>query len=201
MEAEYRLFSGSRVGGELPKQYRHVRGQPVLRHGYAALSAHPDISAVYVVIGEGQDSLALESLKGLPAPHFVTGSITRRESVQRGLSAIVSGGGAKRVLIHDAARPFLSTAVIDSLLEALNDVSGAVPALPVVDSLARGNGTLSDTVEREGLWRIQTPQAFHFDVIIAAHENWSGGEPSDDARMVMADDHEVRIVAGDERLA
>lgn len=193
--------SGSRVGGELPKQYRHVRGQPVLRHSYAALSAHPDISAVYVVIGEGQDSLALESLKGLPAPHLVTGGITRRESVQRGLSAIVSGGGAKRVLIHDAARPFLSTAVIDNLLEALNDVSGAVPALPVVDSLARGIGMLSSTVERDGLWRIQTPQAFHFDVIIAAHENWSGGEPSDDARMVMADDHEVRIVAGDERLA
>jgi 2-C-methyl-D-erythritol 4-phosphate cytidylyltransferase/2-C-methyl-D-erythritol 2,4-cyclodiphosphate synthase len=193
--------SGSRVGGELPKQYRLVRGQPMVRHSYATLSAHPEISDVYVAIGDGQDGLALDSLCGLPAPHLVTGGASRRESVQRGLDAIVGDGGAERVLIHDAARPFLSATVIDALLAALNETTGAVPALPVVDSLARGDGTLSDTVEREGLWRIQTPQAFHFDVIYAAHESWRGGEPSDDARMAMADGHDVRIVAGDERLA
>jgi 2-C-methyl-D-erythritol 4-phosphate cytidylyltransferase/2-C-methyl-D-erythritol 2,4-cyclodiphosphate synthase len=193
--------SGSRVGGELPKQYRLVRGQPMVRHSYATLSAHPEISDVYVAIGDDQDGLALDSLRGLPAPHLVTGGASRRESVQRGLDAIVGDGGAERVLIHDAARPFLSATVIDALLAALNETTGAVPALPVVDSLARGDGTLSDTVEREGLWRIQTPQAFHFDVIYAAHESWRGGEPSDDARMAMADGRDVRIVAGDERLA
>jgi 2-C-methyl-D-erythritol 4-phosphate cytidylyltransferase / 2-C-methyl-D-erythritol 2,4-cyclodiphosphate synthase len=83
----------------------------------------------------------------------------------------------------------------------LDIVPGAVPALAVVDSLARGNEALTSTVERENLWRIQTPQAFHFDAIYKAHREWTGSEPSDDARMLMALGQEVRVVAGDERLA
>ncbi|MEP7350391.1 MAG: bifunctional 2-C-methyl-D-erythritol 4-phosphate cytidylyltransferase/2-C-methyl-D-erythritol 2,4-cyclodiphosphate synthase [Sphingorhabdus sp.] len=193
--------AGSRAGGDVPKQYRAVRGQPMLRHSYAALSAHSNVSAVYVAIGEGQDMLARESLAGLPAPHLVTGGNTRRESVRSGLASIALDGGADRVLIHDAARPFLPESVIEALLSALHEAPGAVPALPVVDSLARGDGALSSTVVREGLWRIQTPQAFHFDAIHAAHQNWTGEEPSDDARMIMANGQEVRIVPGDERLA
>jgi 2-C-methyl-D-erythritol 4-phosphate cytidylyltransferase/2-C-methyl-D-erythritol 2,4-cyclodiphosphate synthase len=193
--------SGSRAGGELPKQFRPVRGQAMLRHSYMALSAHAAIDQVYVAIGKGQEELALASLVNLPAPHLLTGGTTRRESVRTGLQAIATNGGAAHVLIHDAARPFLSETVIDDLLSALNDAPGAVPALPVVDSLARGAGTLSNTVERDGLWRIQTPQAFHFEAILAAHQNWSGTEPSDDARMLMAAGQDVKIVAGDERLA
>ncbi len=193
--------SGRRVGGELPKQFRQLRGQPMLRHSYAALSAHPDITDVYVAIGEGQEGMAMDSLTGLPSPHFIVGGATRRESVRNGLAAIAADGGAGRVLIHDAARPFLVATVIDDLLAALDEASGAVPALPVVDSLARGDRALSDTVERDDLWRIQTPQAFDFDIIHAAHLNWVGEEPSDDARMVMASGQEVRIVPGDERLA
>ena len=173
----------------------------MLRHSYAVLSGHPSIDAVYVAIGDGQLDLATECLLDLPAPHLLTGGATRRQSVQNGLLAIAASGGAARVLIHDAARPFLPPVVIDSLLSALDDAPGAVPALPVVDSLARGSETLTDTVERDGLWRIQTPQAFHFDAILAAHQNWSGEEPSDDARMLMAAGQEVKIVPGDERLA
>ena len=193
--------SGSRVGGELPKQFRRVRGQPMLRHSYAALAGHPDVAAVFVAVGEGHQETARAILAGLSSPHVVAGGATRRESVRNGLAVIAANGGATRVLIHDAARPFLAAAVIDDLLAALDEAPGAVPALPVVDSLARGDGALSDTVEREGLWRIQTPQAFHFGVIHAAHLNWSGEEPSDDARVVMAGGHQVRIVPGDERLA
>ena len=193
--------SGSRAGGELPKQFRLVRGQPILRHSYAALSEHPLIDAVYIAIGDGQLDLATECLPDLPAPRIVIGGATRRQSVQNGLLVIAASGGAKRVLIHDAARPFLSRVVIDLLLSALDDAPGAVPVLPVVDSLARGRETLTDTVEREGLWRIQTPQAFYFDAILDAHQNWSGEEPSDDARMLMAAGPEVKIVPGDERLA
>jgi 2-C-methyl-D-erythritol 4-phosphate cytidylyltransferase / 2-C-methyl-D-erythritol 2,4-cyclodiphosphate synthase len=192
--------SGSRVGGELPKQYRIVRGQPMLRHSYATLSVHPDISDVYVAIGDGQEDLARDSLKGLASPPLIAGGATRRESVQRGLVAIAAVG-ADYVLIHDAARPFLTARVIDDLIAALADAPGAVPALPVVDSLARGDGALSDTVEREGLWRIQTPQAFHFDAIYSAHQSWSGEEPSDDARMIMGNGKKVQIIAGDEKLA
>ena len=173
----------------------------MIRHSFAALSGHPDISDVYVAIGDGQEQIVLSSLNNLPSPTIVVGGTTRRESVRNGLAAIAADGGAGRALIHDAARPFLPATVIDNLLAALHEAPGAVPALPVVDSIARGGATLTDTVEREGLWRIQTPQAFHFAVIYAAHLNWSGLEPSDDARMIMMSGHEVRIVPGDERLA
>ncbi len=193
--------SGSRAGGETPKQFRHVRGRPMVKQSYMVLSDHPKIADVFVVIGEGQQRQALNCLTGLPPPHLVIGGSTRRESVRNGLLAIANDGGAGYVLIHDAARPFLPIAVIDDLLAALNDAPGAVPALPIVDSLARGADKLSETVERDGLWRIQTPQAFLFDVIHSVHLNWTGKEPSDDARMIMASGHDVRIVPGDERLA
>jgi 2-C-methyl-D-erythritol 4-phosphate cytidylyltransferase / 2-C-methyl-D-erythritol 2,4-cyclodiphosphate synthase len=193
--------SGSRTGGEVPKQFRLVSGQPMLRHSYAALVAHPDIENVVVAIGKDQDSDAQAAVAGLPPAVFVTGGITRRESVRNGLDEIALNGGADYVLIHDAARPFLSARVIDDLIDALIHAPGAVPALPVVDSLARGGGALSETVDRENLWRIQTPQAFHFDAILAAHRDWSGPEPTDDARMLMANNAEVRMVPGDEALA
>lgn len=193
--------SGSRAGGDLPKQFRLVRGQPMLRHSYAALASHEAISDIYVVIGDGQNELASESLNGLLPPRFVLGGATRRESVLNGLEQVKQDGGAARVLIHDAARPFLPDDVISLLILALDIAPGAVPALAVVDSLARGEESLASTVERDHLWRIQTPQAFHFDAIYQAHHDWTGDEPSDDARMLMATGQEVRIVAGDERLS
>jgi 2-C-methyl-D-erythritol 4-phosphate cytidylyltransferase/2-C-methyl-D-erythritol 2,4-cyclodiphosphate synthase len=131
---------------------------------------------------------------------FVIGGASRRESVLHGLQAIAANGGADQVLIHDAARPFLPAHVIDDLLAALILAPGAVPALPVVDSLSRGDNLLSETVARENLWRIQTPQAFAFQDIYAAHQTWKGEEPSDDARMLMAHAGEVRIVPGSETL-
>ena len=173
----------------------------MLRHSCAALTGHPDIDAVVIAIGEGQDSDVQAALAGLPAVNLVTGGATRRESVHNGLEAIAGSSGADYVLIHDAARPFLSARVIDDLIDALLEAPGAVPALPVVDSLARGNDALSETVDRENLWRIQTPQAFHFEAILSAHRGWSGPEPSDDARMLMASGQEVRMIAGDEALA
>jgi 2-C-methyl-D-erythritol 4-phosphate cytidylyltransferase / 2-C-methyl-D-erythritol 2,4-cyclodiphosphate synthase len=193
--------SGSRSGSEIPKQFRLVRGQPLLRHSYAAFAAHPEIDRIFIAIGAGQGTEAEAALEGLPSPALVIGGATRRESVLNGLEAIAASGGADFVLIHDAARPFLSEKVINDLTDALLYVPGAVPALPVVDSLASGGTILADTVDRENLWRIQTPQAFHFDVILAAHRNWSGPEPTDDARMLMTEGQEVRIVPGDEALA
>lgn len=195
---------GSRAGGDIPKQYRNVRGQPMLRHSYAALAKHPEIDAVYVAIGNGQKEFAQAALEGLPSPRLVIGGETRRESVRNGLAAIAEAGGTDLVLVHDAARPFLSENIIDGLIEALGNSIGTVPALPVVDSLARddGNAGLQTTVDRAGLWRIQTPQAFHYAAIWDAHRNWTGDEePTDDARMVMAAGQEVTIIPGDETLA
>jgi 2-C-methyl-D-erythritol 4-phosphate cytidylyltransferase / 2-C-methyl-D-erythritol 2,4-cyclodiphosphate synthase len=193
--------SGSRIGGELPKQYRLIRGQPMLRHSYKAFAGHTCIDHIFVAVGEGHDADARAALEGCIPATLITGGSTRRESVRNGLEAIANAGCADQVLIHDAARPFLSARVIDDLIDALIHAPGAVPALPVVDSLARGEAVLFETVERENLWRIQTPQAFHFDAILAAHRDWSGPEPTDDARMLMANGRKVRIVEGDEALA
>ena len=192
--------SGSRAGGVQPKQFRLVRGKPMLWHSFAALADHHAVDHVYVAIGAGQESEAAEALAGLKEPIFVQGGATRRESVHLGLKAIAARGAVDQVLIHDAARPFLPAQVIDDLLDGLLLAPGAVPALPVVDSLSRGDEVLSETVEREHLWRIQTPHAFAFQDIYAAHQSWTGAEPSDDARMLMAQGGNVRIVPGAEAL-
>lgn len=192
--------SGSRTGGDMPKQFRPLRGKPMLRHSYEALSGHPDIKRVYVAVGSGQEEAARITLSGLTDAYILLGGATRRESVLRGLQRIQADGGADRVLIHDAARPFLPVKVIDDLIAALDNAPGAVPALPVVDSLARGANSLTETVDRSALWRIQTPQAFRFDDIFDAHANWTGDEPTDDARMLVAAGGTVRIVQGDESL-
>jgi 2-C-methyl-D-erythritol 4-phosphate cytidylyltransferase/2-C-methyl-D-erythritol 2,4-cyclodiphosphate synthase len=186
---------GLRAGGDLPKQFALLAGKPMLAHSHAALAAHPAIDAVLVVIGEGQGA-ALEAALG--PVRFVIGGATRRESVRNGLEAL---DGFDRVLIHDAARPFLSPAVIDALSRALDDHDGALPALPVADTLARGSDRLGETVSRDGLLRVQTPQAFRHATILEAHRAWpEDREATDDAQMVRALGHDVAIVAGDPML-
>jgi 2-C-methyl-D-erythritol 4-phosphate cytidylyltransferase/2-C-methyl-D-erythritol 2,4-cyclodiphosphate synthase len=155
---------------------------------------HPRIDAVQVVIGEGQEEAYRAAIgeRALPAP--ILGGATRRQSVRNGLDSLQ---GAERVLIHDAARPFLPAAVIDRLLDALAASEGAVPALPVIDTLVRANG---EKVPREALLRVQTPQAFRFDAIRRAHAAWPGGEATDDAQIARAAGVDVAIVAGDPAL-
>ena len=189
---------GERMGGTLPKQYAPLAGRTVLARGIEALRAHPAIDHVQVVIGEGQQSLYASATAGLDLPPPVTGGATRRESVLRGLDAI---GRAGRVLIHDAARPDIPLPVIGRLLAALDTAPAAVPVLTVADSLARGGAVLGDAVSRDGLVRVQTPQAFAFDAIRMAHDAWSGGtEATDDAQVARAAGLTVATVAGDARL-
>jgi 2-C-methyl-D-erythritol 4-phosphate cytidylyltransferase/2-C-methyl-D-erythritol 2,4-cyclodiphosphate synthase len=184
---------GMRTGGTVPKQFALLAGKPMIAHSYAALAAHPDISCVIVAIGPGQEE-ALTAALGDVA--HVTGGATRRASVRAGLEAL-AGDMPARVLIHDAARPFLSGTVINRLLAALDSREGVIPALPVADTLARGGETLGETVPREGMYRVQTPQAFRFDAIFAAHKAWQGEEPTDDAQMLRASGGMVAIVEGD----
>jgi 2-C-methyl-D-erythritol 4-phosphate cytidylyltransferase / 2-C-methyl-D-erythritol 2,4-cyclodiphosphate synthase len=194
--------SGSRVGSVIPKQYMPVKGFPMVRHSVQAFAAHTGIAAVYVVIGAGQDAQAKAAIGHFDNMHFVTGGATRRESVLAGLQAIAASDGCDHVLIHDAARPFLSAIVIDRLLNALNENPGVVPALPVVDSLSRGHTTLADPVSRNNLWRVQTPQAFRFANILAAHMAWDvATEATDDAQILQKFGGAVAIVEGDEALA
>ncbi len=184
---------GVRSGGTLPKQFALLAGKPMIAHSFAALERHPAIGRVIVAIGDGQDAALTAALGDVER---VKGGATRRLSVLAGLEALADTN-PERVLIHDAARPFLSSSVIDRLLTALDSDDGAVPALPVADTLARGDGVLGDIVPRDGLHRIQTPQAFRFNVIFDAHRGWRGDEPTDDAQMARRAGGSVALVEGD----
>jgi len=184
---------GVRSGGIVPKQFAMLAGKPMIAHSFAALEAHPDISRVIVAIGPGQEEALTAALGDV---EHITGGATRRASVRAGLEAFADKK-PDRVLIHDAARPFLTAMVIDRLLAALDSQDGAIPALPVADTLARGDVTLGDIVPRDGVYRVQTPQAFRFEAILAAHRTWQGEEPTDDAQMLRASGGGVALVEGD----
>ncbi len=192
--------SGSRVGGEIPKQYRKLAGKPLLAHALDHLG-HPAVDAIHVVAGPGHENLYREALGHRTLPSPVPGGETRQQSVRNGLEAIARQGGACAVLIHDAARPFLPADVIERLAAALETADGAVPVLPVVDSLARGGETLGDPLARSGLVRVQTPQAFRFEGILEAHRRWPGtADATDDAQVARAAGLDVVMVAGDTML-
>ena len=194
--------SGSRMGGDTPKQYRLLGGIPVLRRAVAALQGHPAITTVRVVIGEGQQGLAAEALAGLDVGTPIIGGATRQESVRRGLEALAVEGPPDLVLLHDAARPFCPPDVVDRLLKALQANPAAVPALPAADTLMRGKGKhLGDTVDRTHLNRIQTPQGFHFDRILEAHRAKADESFTDDATLARAAHIGVVRVEGDEALS
>lgn len=191
---------GERAGGDAPKQYAVIAGKALLAHAIDALAAHPGIDAVQVVIGAGQEDLYTGAIGDRTLPPPVIGGVTRRESVLRGLEAIASHAPG-RVLIHDAARPIIPVTVIHRLLAALEGAGAAVPALPVVDSLARGGDMLGDPVTRDGLLRVQTPQAFRFPLILAAHRAWPADrEATDDAQVARAAGLHVATVPGDPML-
>lgn len=191
--------SGTRAGGGLPKQYRRLAGKPLLVHAMEGLE-RAGIGEVRVVIGEGQEALYRDAVGGRALPSPVAGGRERQDSVRNGLEAIAAEGVADLVFIHDAARPFLPGAVVARLRDGLAEAEGAVPVLPVVDTLARAEEELGEPLSREGLVRVQTPQAFRFEAILAAHRQWSGGLATDDAQVARAAGLRVAAVAGDEAL-
>jgi 2-C-methyl-D-erythritol 4-phosphate cytidylyltransferase/2-C-methyl-D-erythritol 2,4-cyclodiphosphate synthase len=193
--------SGSRMGSEVPKQYRPIGDKPMLAHAVDALSSHPGINAIRVVIGAGQESVAETALGGREVGRLIIGGATRQESVRRGLEALSEEGPPDLVFIHDAARPFCPPDVIDRLLKALRTESAAVPALPAADTLMRGKGKhLGETVDRTHLNRIQTPQAFHFARILEAHQAKASESFTDDSTLARAAYIGVVRVEGNEAL-
>ncbi|WP_106639361.1 bifunctional 2-C-methyl-D-erythritol 4-phosphate cytidylyltransferase/2-C-methyl-D-erythritol 2,4-cyclodiphosphate synthase [Allosphingosinicella vermicomposti] len=192
--------SGSRAGGDLPKQYRRIGGKSVLGHAIGHLD-HRLIDEVRVVIAPEHEDMFGEATMGGSLPSPIIGGATRQESVRNGLEQLAREGGADIILIHDAARAFLSASVLDRLVAALEHGDGAVPVLPVVDTLARKESELGDTVSRDEIVRVQTPQAFRFNAILDAHRRWGGEEATDDAQVARAAGYAIAMVEGDEDLA
>jgi 2-C-methyl-D-erythritol 4-phosphate cytidylyltransferase/2-C-methyl-D-erythritol 2,4-cyclodiphosphate synthase len=172
-------------------------GKPVLRWAVEPFLQHLAISDVRVVIGPGQHQLATEALKGLALAPLVEGGLERSDSVRAGLAA--SAGDS--VLIHDAARPFCPSDVIDRLVASLEFHDGAAPVLPVGDTVARGGENIDELVDRSGLLRVQTPQAFRLEALRRAYGIWSGPPPSDETTVLRAAGMTVAAVAGDPALA
>ncbi len=189
--------NGTRFGGEAPKQYQNLAGQPVLRRAVQTFLSHPLIDAVRVVIGPRDHSQYHRALGDLPLLAPVVGGVSRQQSGRLGLESL-QGDTPRHVLIHDAARPCLPSIVIDRVLDALRDNPAAVPALPVADTIKRGDsqGLASETVDRRDLWRAQTPQGFHYNRILAAHQAATDRNLTDDAAVAAAAGLAVKLVEG-----
>jgi 2-C-methyl-D-erythritol 4-phosphate cytidylyltransferase/2-C-methyl-D-erythritol 2,4-cyclodiphosphate synthase len=169
-----------------------LAGTPVIRRAADALAAHVDLLQP-VGDAEAIDAV-LDGLSHLPP---VPGGATRQDSVRAGLEALESSA-PDIVLVHDAARPLIPPGTIPALLAALKHSAGAIPAVPVADTLKRAAaGQITATVPREGLFRAQTPQAFRFPVLLAAHRSDIAGA-TDDASLLEAIGERVAIVAGSE---
>lgn len=188
--------SSTRAGPGAPKPWRSLGGRPILRWSVEALNLAGAREIIVVAAADRLDE-ADEVLADLAGWRAVAGGASRAESVQNGLAAL-SAPGDEAVLIHDAARPFVTSAHVATLLRALALSDGAVPALPVADTLKRGHGTISETVSRDGLWRAQTPQAFHLSTLLDAYAAWPAeAEPTDDAAVVERAGGKVALVPGD----
>jgi 2-C-methyl-D-erythritol 4-phosphate cytidylyltransferase / 2-C-methyl-D-erythritol 2,4-cyclodiphosphate synthase len=198
--------SAVRFGGDMPKQYLPLAGRAVLRHGAETFLSHPDIDAVRVVIRAADRAHYDAAMQGLSVLEPVVGGATRQDSSRLGLESL-AGAAPDRVLIHDAARPFIDHDTISRILEALDANAAVLPAVPVIDTLKRaaddgvtaaGGPVVGDTVDREGLWRAQTPQGFRFDDIMRAHQASAGAGLTDDAAVAEHAGLKVALVMGNE---
>jgi len=198
--------SGSRMGHDLPKQYLDIAGKTILRRTLEAFVAHPRIDVLQVVIGAGHEELFARAVMGLRMPMPVIGGATRQQSVLNGLEALARRemGAPSVVMIHDAARPFVSAALIGELLDALEMHEGVIPALPLADTIKQVDeeGIVTATLPRHALRAAQTPQTFYLAPILAAHRRAleeGKTDLTDDAAVAEAAGYEVATIMGDPR--
>jgi 2-C-methyl-D-erythritol 4-phosphate cytidylyltransferase len=193
---------GERLGVDRPKAFAKLAGRALLAESLERLDASNWIDAIVVVAPEGWEEpsiLLAEELGAGKVSACVAGGATRTASVRAGIAEVP--GEALVVLVHDAARPFLPEEVLDRVLGPLGEGwDGAVPALPVADTLKRaaGDGTVLETVDRSGLYGAQTPQAFLAAVLRKALD--AGSDTSDCAALVEGQGGRVCLVEGDRRL-
>ncbi len=192
---------GERLGDDRPKAFANLGGRPLLAESLERLEASPWIEALVLVAPEGweEPSILLAEEIGAGKVHAaVTGGATRADSVRAGLAEVPEDAGV--VVVHDAARPLLPDDVLERVIAALGDGwDGAVPALPLADTVKRAEGeAVADTVDREGLYAAQTPQAFLADALRRAFAGAAAA--TDCAALVEASGGRVRLVEGDRRL-
>ena len=195
--------SGSRAGMGTPKQYASYGRTTVLGHAVERFRS-AITGPILVVIPGGDEGQARSAIGDCDGVSFVTGGATRQESVRAGLERLASAPCPPGiVLIHDAPRPDLPREVAERLIAALRDIPGAIPVLPVVDSMVEASGNImAAPARRENLRRVQTPQAFRFADILAAHRDWQGDPiAGDDAQVLRKAGLEIALVDGDARLA
>ena len=197
---------GSRFGGDIPKQYAFLEGEPVLRRTVTVFQAVPGIDRIQVVIGPGDQALYDAAVAGLDLPPPVEGGVSRQHSVLNGLEALTVHP-PDLVAIHDAARPFIRRDDIAACLKALDKpgVDGVVLGVPLADTLKRVQGdAVAETVPRAQLWRAQTPQVFRYPVLLAAHRaaaslaRQEATALTDDAAVAERAGLKVTMVAGHE---
>jgi len=193
--------SGQRAGPGGAKQWRNLAGKPVVRWSLEAMLA-AGAREVVVVIPAGDETIAAEAFADLPRWRAIPGGAARHDSVLAGVAACRAGPDDV-ILIHDAARPFLSAAVAHAAAAAASEADGALPALPIADTLKRSEAQTQacSTTSRDGLWRAQTPQAFRRRVLESAYAAWPADEtPTDDACVVERAGGHVVLTPGDPRL-
>jgi 2-C-methyl-D-erythritol 4-phosphate cytidylyltransferase len=189
---------GSRRMGGVDKLLARLAGRPVLAHSVVTFSEHPKVDTVVVVVSEA-NQVAIEALLEDVAPlaRVVLGGARRRDSVRAGLGALPR---CEYVLVHDGARPLVTPELIDAALAGAREKDAAICALPVGDTVKQADnyGFSRRTIDREGLWLAQTPQAFRLELLLRAHAA-NHDDATDDAQLIELLGLPVRIVAGSTR--
>jgi 2-C-methyl-D-erythritol 4-phosphate cytidylyltransferase len=188
-----------RAPGAPRKQFRELGGEPLLVRTLRVFDRHPGVDSLVVAGPPGEEASLAEALRGygLGKLHaVVVGGATRQASVGEGLAAVPEG--TELVLVHDAVRPFVSAASISAVIAVSKEEGAAALAIPVADTLRRGEpgGTFAETVPREDLWRMQTPQAFRLDLLREAHTRFRDAVGTDEVELVRRLGHPVRVVEG-----
>jgi 2-C-methyl-D-erythritol 4-phosphate cytidylyltransferase/2-C-methyl-D-erythritol 2,4-cyclodiphosphate synthase len=188
---------GARSGEAIPKQYVSHRGQAILAHTIKCFLDHDSIDDVVVVIHPDDEEHYVRAMAELMAPVFVYGGATRQISVRAGLEYLVEAGRPDKVLIHDAARPFVAEELINRVIAGLDKVDAVLPVLPLTDTIKQLDGNIvGQTLDRDSLGAAQTPQGFRFTPILAAHQHSNDGA-TDDAAIAENAGMTVHVVAGD----
>lgn len=189
--------NSQRMQSGVAKPYLHLGKEPLIYHAVKAFLSHPKIDGVRVVIKREHHALYKKAIEGLTLFPCVIGGESRQASVRLGLESIAHRK-PERVLIHDIARPLASHALISRVLDALETQQAVIPALPITDTVKRiGNSTVQETVNREGLYAVQTPQGFHYAALLKAHQQFASESLTDDAALMEKLGASVGIVAGE----